>query len=106
MAALDYGARGGEPSKHFLQDVAPMSGGVLRLLHVGPWGLDGWCCSDLWCFAERADGFSNPSPAPILTAKLQIVLIPIIGLRQPGISRGPRCLPEAKVNPLWRNTSF
>ena len=89
MAALDYGARGGEPSKqHFLQDAAPMSGGVLRLLRVGPWGLDDWFCSDLWCLAERADGFSNPSPAPILTTKLQIVLIPIIGLRQPGISRG------------------
>ena len=79
---------------------------VSRLLVLVHGALDCWFCSDLWYLGEKTDGFSNPSPAPILTTKLQIILIPIIGLRQPGISRGPWCLPEAKVNPLWRNISF
>lgn len=69
-----YGVRGVSQANSTFSGCGSDERRVLRLLRVGPWGLDDWFCSDLWCLAERADGFSNPSPAPILSTKLQIVL--------------------------------
>lgn len=108
MVGPDYDAERGKASeRHGLPlEFLSSEGSLLGCGVLAYWTLDCWFGSDLWYSVERTARFSSPSLALILITQLQIILIPIIGLRQSGISRGPRDLPEVKVSPPWGNMSL